>query len=248
MERPYVVLSCAISLDGYLDDASQTRLVLSGAADLDRVDELRASVDAILVGAGTIRADNPRLLLRSRARREGRVARGLASDPIRVVVSGSGELDPGARLFTHGESARVVYVRSQVLASARSRLDGVAEVVAAGDPVDLDVVLADLSGRGVGRLMVEGGSSVLTQFLTGGLADELQLAIAPIFVGDSRAPRFVLDGSLPSCSGRPARLVGVSQVGQDAVLRYRLGVADQPDRGGDRGEEVGGADGTVAGG
>ncbi|HET7017345.1 MAG TPA: dihydrofolate reductase family protein [Streptosporangiaceae bacterium] len=248
MERPYVVLSCAISLDGYLDDASQTRLVLSGAADLDRVDELRASCDAILVGAGTIRADNPRLLLRSQARREARVARGVAGDPVRVVISGSGELDPGARLFAHGESTRVVYTSSRAVAGARARLDGVAEVVAAGDPVDLDLVLADLSGRGVGRLMVEGGSAVLTQFLVGGLADELQLAIAPIFVGDSRAPRFVLDGSFPSRSDRPVRLVGVSQVGQDAVLRYRLGVADQPDRGRDGGEEIGGADGGVAGG
>jgi 5-amino-6-(5-phosphoribosylamino)uracil reductase len=70
--------------------------------------------------------------------------------------------------------------------------------------------------------MVEGGSSVLTQFLAGGLADELQVAIAPIFVGDSRAPRFVGDGSFPWRRDQPARLVGVSQVGQDAVLTYAL--------------------------
>ena len=229
-----------MSLDGYLDDASQSRLVLSGPEDLDRVDELRASCDAILVGAGTIRADNPRLLLRSQARRDGRVARGLPADPIRVVVSGSGELDRGARLFWHGESTRLVYVGSQVLASARSRLDGVAEVVAADG---LDGVLADLAGRGVGRLMVEGGSSVLTQFLAGGLADELQLAIAPVFVGDSRAPRFVGDGNFP-----PVRLAAVRQVGQDTVITYALGVADQADRGGEGGQEVGGADGGIAGG
>jgi len=208
-----------MSLDGYLDDASQTRLVLSGADDLDRVDELRASCDAILVGAGTIRADNPRLLLRSQARRDARVARGLDADPIRVVVSGSGELDPGARLFTHGESTRVVYVSSQALALATARLNGVAEVVAADD---LDSILADLAVRGVGRLMVEGGGSVLTQFLVGGVADELQLAIAPVFVGDSRAPRFVGDGSFPWRPDRPARLIGVHQVGQDAVLSYAL--------------------------
>jgi len=138
---------------------------------------------------------------------------------VRVVLSGSGELDSGARLFVQGESTRLVYVGSQVLASARSRLGGVAEVVAAEG---LDNVLADLAGRGVGRLMVEGGSSVLTQFLAGGLADELQLAIAPIFVGDSRAPRFVGDGSFPSRSDRPARLIGVSQVGEDVLLRYAL--------------------------
>ena len=61
---PYVLLSCATSADGYLDDASPERLILSGPADLDRVDEVRAGCDAILVGAQTIRADNPRLLVR----------------------------------------------------------------------------------------------------------------------------------------------------------------------------------------
>jgi 5-amino-6-(5-phosphoribosylamino)uracil reductase len=222
VERPYVVLSCAVSLDGYLDDASDSRLVLSGPADLDRVDELRASCGAILVGAGTIRTDNPRLLLHSQARREARIDAGLAPDPVRVVISGSGELDPAARLFTHGESTRLVYVSSRAMESARARLDGVAEVVDAGDPVDLDGVLADLAARAVGRLMVEGGGSVLTQFLVDGLADELQLAIAPIFVGDSRAPRFVGDGSFPWQPDRPARLIAVRQVGQDAVLTYAL--------------------------
>jgi len=63
--RPYVLLSCATSADGYLDDATPRRLILSGPADLDRVDEVRAGCDAILVGAQTVRTDNPRLLIRA---------------------------------------------------------------------------------------------------------------------------------------------------------------------------------------
>ncbi|HEX5189453.1 MAG TPA: dihydrofolate reductase family protein, partial [Streptosporangiaceae bacterium] len=102
MERPYVVLSCAMSLDGYIDDRSGEPLRLSGAEDIDRVDELRAGCDAILVGAGTIRADDPLLLLRSEARREARIARGARPDPVRVVISASGDLDPAARIFTTG--------------------------------------------------------------------------------------------------------------------------------------------------
>ena len=66
--RPYTIVSCAVSLDGCLDDASPERLILSGPEDLDEVDELRSAADAILVGAGTIRADNPRLLVRDDAR------------------------------------------------------------------------------------------------------------------------------------------------------------------------------------
>ena len=97
LPRPYVLLSCAISADGYLDDASPHRLILSGPADLDRVDEVRAGCDAILVGAGTVRADDPRLLVRDPRRRARRAARGLPEHPARVTLTATGDLDPGAR-------------------------------------------------------------------------------------------------------------------------------------------------------
>jgi len=221
VERPYVLLSCAMSLDGYIDDRSDEPLRLSGAADIDRVDELRAGCDAILVGAGTIRADNPLLLLKSPARREARIANGAGPDPVRVVLSGSGNLDPAARIFTTGAD-RVVYVSSAAVAAARARLAGAADVVAAGDPLRIDAVLADLAARGVRRLLVEGGTALHTQFLTAGLADELVLAIAPLFIGDATAPRFVKPGRFPFNPGNRARLAGVTRAGDMAVLRYAL--------------------------
>ena len=76
LERPYVLLSCGMSIDGYVDSPTDERLLLSNSADFDRVDEVRAGCDAILVGAGTIRRDNPRLLVRDETRRKDRVARG----------------------------------------------------------------------------------------------------------------------------------------------------------------------------
>ncbi len=91
--RPYTILSCAVSADGYLDDASPERLILSGPADLDRVDEVRASCDAILVGAGTVRKDRPRLRIRDPRRVAVREARGLPPHPLRVTLTASGNLD-----------------------------------------------------------------------------------------------------------------------------------------------------------
>jgi 5-amino-6-(5-phosphoribosylamino)uracil reductase len=223
VDRPYVMLSCAMSIDGYIDDASDRRLVLSGEADLDRVDDVRAGCDAILVGAGTIRADDPALLVRSPARREARVARGLPPDPVKVMLTASAELDPAARFFTTGESARLVYTTSGGTARARERLRGAAEVIDAGDrDVSLSRVLLDLAGRGIRRLLVEGGTAVHTQFLTTGLTDELQLVVAPVFVGDSQAPRFAGDGRYPWHPEHPARLVEVRQVGDDVLLTYAL--------------------------
>jgi 5-amino-6-(5-phosphoribosylamino)uracil reductase len=222
VDRPYVLLSCAISLDGYLDDASAERLVLSGPGDLDQVDELRAGSDAILVGAETIRADNPRLLLRSGTRRAARLAQGLTPDPVKVAVTASGRLDPAARFFTTGETAKLVYAASPVAPTLAASLGAAATVVDAGDPAELTAVLADLARRGIGRLMVEGGRSILTQFLVSGLADTLRLAIAPIFVGDEAAPRFTGAGSFPWRPGHPARLVQVDRADADAILTYAL--------------------------
>ena len=81
-DRPYTLLSCGMSIDGYLDTATDERLLLSNDADLDRVDAVRAASDAILVGAATVRNDNPRLLVRAQARRAERAARGLPPTPI----------------------------------------------------------------------------------------------------------------------------------------------------------------------
>src|SRR5580700_3493243 len=167
--RPYVLLSCAASIDGYIDDATGSRLLLSNAADLDRVDEVRAGCDAILVGAATIRKDNPRLLVRSQARQDARTARGTTPTPVKVTITGHGDLDPAANFFAAGDTGKIVYAASPALDKARELLGAVASVADAGDPADLHRVLDDLHARGIGRLMVEGGAATLTQFLAAGL-------------------------------------------------------------------------------
>jgi len=221
-DRPYTLLSCCVSLDGYLDDASPQRLVLSPAADLERVDAERSRCDAILVGAETVRRDDPRLLVRSEGCRAARVTRGLSPTPLRVTVTGSGDLNAGARIFTEPGSGTVVFAAAPAVPLLERRLAGTATVVDAGPTVDLAWVLDDLHGRGVRRLMVEGGRRVLTQLLAQGLADELQLVVAPVFVGDARAPRFVDDGPFPFTASHRARLAEVRRVGDAALLRYAL--------------------------
>jgi riboflavin biosynthesis pyrimidine reductase/pyrimidine deaminase RibD-like protein len=158
--RPYVLLSCATSADGYLDDATPDRLILSGPDDLDEVDELRAGCDAILVGANTVRKDRPRLQIRDPRRRAARQARGLPEHPLRVTLTASGDL-PLDRPY----------------------------LVYEGVGLSLVEILQDLTERSVARLLVEGGARVLGEFLAQDLANELRLAVAPFFVGDPRAPR-----------------------------------------------------------
>ncbi|GAA3391938.1 RibD family protein [Cryptosporangium minutisporangium] len=196
--RPHVVVSAAVSVDGYLDDATPNRLLLSNDDDFDRVDEVRAGCDAILVGAETVRRDNPRLLVRSELRRAAREARGETASPLRVVLSRSGRLDPASAVFGPGAET----------------------VVQRGEPLE---VLTSLAGRGVRRLLVEGGGSVQAQFLTAGLVDELHLVVAPFFVGDPAAPRFAGPGTYPHGPGRRMQLAETRPIGDVVLLRYLLG-------------------------
>lgn len=185
-----VILSAAVSLDGYLDDLSPARLRLSSDEDWEQVQKLRAGCDAILVGAGTIRKDNPSLVIRDKEAREARAAAGMDRDIVKVTVSRSGKLDPGSRFFTEGTGRKIVFSEAPVdPAVARA-----AEIIEARD-ITARFICERLSEMGFRSLMVEGGGQILTMFLAEGIADEFRLAIAPFFVGEEGAPRFVSPGT-----------------------------------------------------
>lgn len=228
----HVLLSCAMSVDGAIDDTSSRRLMLSDAADLDRVDELRATCDALLVGAGTIRTDDPRLLIRSGVRRQQRLARGLPENPTKVTLTRQGRLDRRAQFFTTGDAEKLVYCVPAAAEQARIKVGDVATVITpnrGGGDDDADLatldprdVVDDLAGRGVRRLMVEGGSATNTAFLAGGMVDELQLVIAPFFVGQHNAPHLVTAGDFPHDARNRMTLAEVKPIGDQVLLRYLL--------------------------
>ncbi|MFR9754028.1 RibD family protein [Nocardia sp. 004] len=222
MTRPFVLLSVAVSIDGYIDDTSPQRLLLSNPEDFDRVDRLRADADAILIGAATIRSDNPRLIVKSPDRQQERLVAGRTAQPLKVTVTAGGDLDPAAAFWHHGtaEHRPLVYTTTAGAPKTSERLSGLAEVVPLGERVDFGVLLDDLGNRGIQRLMVEGGSHMHTAFLSTGLADELQLAIGPNLIGDSNAPRLLNPAQFPGGSTRRMKLAEVTQLGDVAVLRY----------------------------
>ncbi|MFC3437823.1 RibD family protein [Nocardia seriolae] len=217
--RPHVMLSVAVSIDGYIDDASPDRLLLSNAADFDRVDALRAESDAILIGAQTLRRDNPRLLVNSMDRRLHRVATGKPDYPVRVIVTAGGDLDPRLR-FWHSGGERLVYTTDSGATRLGERLHGLAEVISLGPAIDFAALLDDLGKRGIARLMVEGGGSIHTAFLSAGLADEIWMAVAPVVVGDPAAPRFLGPADFPGGPNHRMQLADVGRIGDIALLRY----------------------------
>jgi 5-amino-6-(5-phosphoribosylamino)uracil reductase len=216
---PHVLLSSAMSLDGYIDDTAERRLILSNDADWDRVDALRAWADAILIGAGTLRSDNPALRVRSERLRAQRRSRGRSESPARVVLTASGHLDPDAAFFAEDGAARLVYSHGAGVERTRSRLGEVAAVIDAGS-LGLSTLLIDLKARGVDRLLVEGGGNLHTQFIAQDLFDELHLVTAPFFIGEPEAPRFVGAAAFPHRPDRPLRLAETRPIGDLVYSRY----------------------------
>ncbi|MFF8646478.1 RibD family protein [Streptomyces sp. NPDC015345] len=217
--RPYVILSAAMSVDGYLDDASPERLRLSNAADFDRVDQVRAEADAILIGATTMRKDNPRLLVNSEERRAQRVAEGKPAYPLKVTVTRTGDLSADLNFWHHGGEKLVVTVDSAV-EKVRTTLDGLADVVSVGPDLDWGLVLDELGRRGVGRLMVEGGGTIHTQLMAANLADEVHLAIAPLLVGQPEAARFLGAADYPGGSTARMKVMEIRAIDDVIFVRY----------------------------
>ncbi len=222
MPRPYVLLSAAVSIDGHLDTRpGEDRLLLSNKQDFERVDSVRASVDAILVGAGTLRADNPRLLVNSEERRASRIAAGKPEYPLKVTITGTGDLDPGWKFWHHGGDKLVLAVGNDATAKARANLGDLATVQSVPEeavwPTALDILGDEYA---VKRLMVEGGGTVHTQLLEAALADELQLVIAPLLVGQFDAVRMLGSASYPGGPAARLRLLETRQIGDVVLLRY----------------------------
>lgn len=208
-------LNFIASLDGAVEVGGRSG-PLGGPADRSAFLAMRAVADAVLVGAGTARAEDygpVRMAADARARRE---ARGQSSRPVLAVVSGRGALDREARLFG---GDRVVVFTTEAALSGRLELPDAAEVVACGrTTVDLAAAVGDLRRRGMGRILCEGGPALARGLLTAGLVDELCLTLAPVVAGAGRR----LLGEEPMTPAGPFALSGLLESDSLLLARYRI--------------------------
>ncbi len=180
---PLVTLKAALSLDGRIAAPSGESQWLTGAAARAIVQELRAQVDAIAVGVGTILADDPRLTVRVTRRRRR---------PVRVVFDAKLRTPPDARLFKDSGGPVVIVARGDAPAARSARLRdagaGILRVPGArdGEGISLRPALRALAHEGVNHLLVEGGGRVATSLLAARLVDRLVLFYAPILLGGER--------------------------------------------------------------
>jgi len=180
-QRPYVFLKIAMSLDGRIATRTQDARWISGKESRARVHEWRSQVDAVMVGAGTVRADNPRLTARP--------IKAFARDPLRVVVDGKLSSDPKAAIFTQKSRGEtwVVGGGQAALNSKRETFEAqgtrVLSLPARAGKISLPVMMAALGEAGVTNLMVEGGGGLFEALIRERIFDELRIFMAPVLVG-----------------------------------------------------------------
>jgi 2,5-diamino-6-(ribosylamino)-4(3H)-pyrimidinone 5'-phosphate reductase len=187
--RPFVFVNIAMSADGKISTRERRQVKISGKEDFSRVDRIKAESDAIMVGIGTVLADNPSLTVKSPDLRAGRRAAGRDEHPIRVVVDGHARTPLDADILHKGTGKRIVAVSKRAPPEKVEALREHAAVVVAGEEtVDLAVLLDELHRQGVRRLMVEGGGTLIGALFAGGLVDELQTFVGNIVIGGKDAP------------------------------------------------------------
>lgn len=215
-----MVVNAAMSVDGKLATRRREQLRISGSEDLDRVDALRAEVDAVLVGVGTVLADDPSLTVDDRGRIETRIADGRPGQPARVVADSRARTPIDARVLD--ETAR-----SFVLVSTAAPDNAVADLQAAGaevlrvgdDRVDLPAGVAALEDHGIDSILAEGGGELLSSLFAADLVDELSVYVGSFVIGGRDAPTLTdgegFVGTFPQLA-----LVSVDRVDDGVLLRY----------------------------
>jgi 2,5-diamino-6-(ribosylamino)-4(3H)-pyrimidinone 5'-phosphate reductase len=194
--RPYVIVNVAASADGKIDTRERRGAAISSERDRERVDHLRASVDAVLVGSRTLHDEDPRLTVKSATLRAERRARGLGENPAKVAVASHLDLAPECRFLSSGP-ARVILFVPRGVQDARLAAMGV-EIYEVGDErVDLLAAMSTLAYLDLRRVLVEGGGTLNFELLRLGLVDELQLCVAPLIFGGATSPTLADGAGLP---------------------------------------------------
>jgi 2,5-diamino-6-(ribosylamino)-4(3H)-pyrimidinone 5'-phosphate reductase len=219
MMRPFVFINSAMSADGKISSIEKKQVRISGKEDLLRVDELRAESDAIMVGIGTLLADDPGLRVKSESLRRKRIEARKKENPLRVVVDSRGRTPDTARVLGDG---CIIAVSRAAPPERVERLSHRSEVVVTGeDRIDLPRLLSTLYVKGVRRLMVEGGASLNWSLIEAGLVDELYVYIGPVIIGGERAPTLV-DGAGFRDSYPALELVTLERLDEGALIRWRI--------------------------
>lgn len=213
-----------MSADGKISTRLRRQVRLSGPDDFSRVDKIKAESDAIMVGIGTVLADNPSLTIKSSELKKIRTAHGMDENPIRVVVDSRARIPLDAEILHQGVGRRVVAVSDTADPIKVQELRRMAEVVVVGhNAINLEKLLDLLGDMGIKNLMVEGGGTLIESLLRLHLVDELYTYISNIVIGGSTAPTLA-DGTgfTKESEFVKLKLIEVSTIDKGILIKWQV--------------------------
>ena len=221
--KPHTSLIMAVSLDGKISTRDGAGPRFASEADATRLREVRSHADAILVGAGTIIADDPTFTEHGKFR-EARLERGLAPNPIKVVVSGSGSVPETARMFQPNGAPALVFTTERIPSSRLASLQGVAEVHCVGETTVNFRRVVEILGEAyqVKQLLIEGGGQVNFDLFRAGLIDEVYLTLCPKIIGGRDVTTSVEGDGFDFLNIVDVELLDHRAVGNEIFLHYRV--------------------------
>jgi 2,5-diamino-6-(ribosylamino)-4(3H)-pyrimidinone 5'-phosphate reductase len=217
-----VVVNAAMSADGKLSSRERTQVEISGPTDFDRVDALRAESDAVMVGVGTVLADNPSLTVDSDQRRADRRGRGDPANPARVVVDSQVRTPPDAQVLDDEAETFLLVTENAPTDFVDGLHEAGATVIVAGDSrVDLPAALDELESHGIDQLMVEGGGEVIYSLFATQRVDRLSVFVGSMVIGGRDAPTLA-DGEGFTAGFPTLDLDTVERLDDGVLLEYTV--------------------------
>jgi len=221
---PHVTINLAMSADGKLSTTERRQVKISGTKDFERVDLLKSETDAIMVGIGTVLADDPSLTVKSPLLKEKRVSEGKDENPVRIIVDSKAKTPPDAEILHKGPGKRIIAVSKSADPEKIAELNDYADIIQAGDDkVDLRALLEALAETGIKTLMVEGGGTLIWSLFEENLVDEYYTCIGNIIIGGSTAPTpadgtgFVMEDKFTKL-----KLSGMEEMDDGVLLKWKV--------------------------
>jgi len=225
MDHPYVHVNVAASADGKIDTFERRGAAISSQRDKERVDQLRADADAIMVGGHTLHDEDPKLTIKSESLRAKRLESGLSANPAKVGISSCLHLKPDSNFLNAGAAQIFLFTTSRTDEAQLAMLHscGANVFIHEGNSVNLNLALGTLKNHGVNRLMVEGGATLNFELMRLDLVNELTMYVAPMIFGGGTAPTIAAGQGLLRSDAIPLKLVE-SQAWDDGgvLLRYKF--------------------------
>lgn len=215
INKPYTILNAAMTLDGKIATRTGSSEI-SGPEDLLRVHQLRKEVDAIMVGVNTVLVDDPRLTVHKIPAKD-------RDQPLRIVVDSKARTPANARIFNR-DAPSLIAVSQRAKQDKIQSIPGNVTIIECGEEqVDLDILMQELSERGIKTLLLEGGATLNYSMLIRGLVDEVRICIAPMIVGGADAKSLV-EGEGISQMDKAIKLDlrKTYHCGKDLILEYKV--------------------------